>query len=55
MKLSIGVLEFLLNKSMLLPFAETIPAVTVEFNPKGFPTARTHCPTSTISEFAKFK
>lgn len=40
---------------MLLPFAETIPAVTVELSPKGFPTAITHCPTSSKSEFAKLR
>ena len=40
---------------MLLPLAETIPAVTVEFNPNGFPTANTHCPTSTKSELAKLR
>ena len=40
---------------MLLPLAETIPAVTVEFKPSGFPTARTHCPTSTKSELVKLR
>ena len=40
---------------MLLPLAETIPAVTVEFKPSGFPTAKTHCPPSTQSELANLR
>ena len=36
---------------MSRPFALTIPAVTVEVKLKGLPTARTHSPTFTSSEF----
>ena len=39
------------NKFMLRDFAEIIPAVTVLFRLKGFPTARTHSPTRMLSLF----
>ncbi len=39
---------------MLRDFALTIPAVTVEVRSNGFPTAKTHCPTLTLSEFPNF-
>ena len=35
---------------MLLPFADTIPAVTVDVKLKGLPTAHTHSPIFTSSE-----
>ncbi len=38
---------------MLLAFALTIPAVTVELNPKGLPTASTHSPILRSSLFPK--
>ena len=47
---SIGVLLWRLLMPIFLPFALTIPAVTVEFKSKGFPTARTHSPSFTLSE-----
>ena len=50
MKDSIGKSDFLRSMLMFLPFALTMPAVTVEFRLKGFPTASTHCPTFTSSE-----
>ena len=39
--------------SKSLPFAETIPAVTVEVRLYGLPTAKTHSPILILSEFAK--
>ena len=38
---------------MLRPLALTIPAVTVEVKLSGLPTANTHSPTRTSSEFPK--
>ena len=38
---------------IFLAFALTIPAVTVDLNSNGDPTARTHSPISTLSEFPK--
>src|SRR5690606_23446737 len=38
--------------SIFRDFALTIPAVTVEFKLNGLPTANTHSPTLTLSEFA---
>ena len=35
---------------MTRPFAETMPAVTVWFRPKGLPIAMTQSPTSSVSE-----
>ena len=40
---------------MLRAFALMIPAVTVEFKLKGFPTASTHSPTCVLSESAKVR
>ncbi len=39
---------------MLRPFAETIPAVTVDVNPNGLPTANTQSPTLIASESTNF-
>ncbi len=50
---SIAVLPCSVLRSMILifrPFALIIPAVTVEFRLKGFPTANTHSPTLALSE-----
>ena len=51
MKASICRLFLSLNIPIFLAFALTIPAVTVDLNSKGEPTARTHSPISTLSEF----
>ena len=47
-KLVIGSLS---NMLISLPFAETIPAVTVDVKLNGLPTAKTHSPTFKSSEF----
>ena len=41
------------KRRMLRPLALTIPAVTVEVKLSGLPTANTHSPTRTSSEFPK--
>ena len=40
---------------IFLPFAEIMPAVTVDVRLNGFPTARTHSPSFRSSEFPKVK
>ena len=49
-KLSIALCSSIILMSR--PFAEIIPAVTVEVRLNGLPTARTHWPNLTSSEFA---
>ena len=51
MNASICKLFLSLKIPIFLALALTIPAVTVDLNSKGDPTARTHSPISTSSEF----
>ena len=50
MKASICKLFLSLNIPIFLAFALTIPAVTVDLNSNGEPTARTHSPICKLSE-----
>ena len=53
MNASICKLLLSLRIPIFLALALTMPAVTVDLNSKGEPTARTHSPISTLSEFPK--